>query len=163
DENKDLPGFDRLTGELQEVVAAHRDEIKQILDQARAKNEDLPTLWDLGARYSSEMYQAPTPAEKKWLDANSETVQLLVEAAQRSECYFYDPTTAMKFNWTPSYIREFVDLMLLSGRQLEVDGRLDDAFDRYLLTLRTITDGYSGAPFFWPDQEVNSDVRRVFL
>ncbi len=163
DEITDLPGFDHLPGTLQAVVAAHHDEIKAALERARAKNEDPPTLWEIASRYEAEMYQAPTPAERKWLDENAETVKLLVEAAQRSECYFYNPATATKFYWLTSGKREFVDLMLVSGRQLEADGRLDDALDRYLLTLRTIADIWTSDPFLQTEYEIKPNVRRVFL
>ena len=53
--------------------------------------------------------------------------------------------------------------MLTSARQLEAQGKLDEALDRYLLTLRSIGDLFSSQAFFWSDRGITPEVHHVFL
>ena len=96
-----LAGANHLDESLQIVVAAHRAEIEAELKRSAGNGDDAAvTLLKLAVRYSSEVGQAPTEDEIKWLDENQQTLALLVRAAERGNCLFCDPATnaRRKFN-----------------------------------------------------------------
>lgn len=76
-----------------------------------------------------------TAAETAWLKANEKSLQLTLTASRRATCAFEDPELPpQQFPLYPSL--RLVTLLLLSGRELEDKGQLDQALDRYLAILR---------------------------
>ena len=70
-----------------------------------------------------------------------------MKAAQQPNCIFYDPASEKHFAGVMGD-RIFDPLLLTSGRQLEAEGKLDEALDRYLAALRVISDIYSSRLFY---------------
>jgi len=158
----DLPGASHLDESEQIALADHHAEIMAALKRARDKNEDPPNLRDLAIYYSAEVGQEPTEAEKKWLDENVKSLELLIAAAQQPDCIFFDPATAQQFAFIVNR-RSLVQLMLTSGRELTAEGKLDEALDRYFAALVVVRDIYSDQMFYLSDREMTDDLRRVFL
>jgi ABC-2 family transporter protein len=65
-----------------------------------------------------------TDAQREHLKQNAESLALELEASKRSDCAFAQPGT---FSLTP--------LIDLSGHELEADGKLKEALDRYISSL----------------------------
>ncbi|MCR4415728.1 MAG: hypothetical protein NUV77_25220, partial [Thermoguttaceae bacterium] len=74
-----------------------------------------------------------SPFEKRLLANNQEALRLTLEASRREAANFFVD---------PAYLRREVDgplladLVVISAKQLELEGKLDEALDRYLATLR---------------------------
>jgi hypothetical protein len=81
-----------------------------------------------------EISRPPIQPDQDWLKENSAALALLLEASHRPICMFRDPR---KENDWPSFHGQerLPDLMLVSARQLEGEGKLDAALDRYFATL----------------------------
>jgi hypothetical protein len=81
-----------------------------------------------------ETARPPVQADQDWLKKNSAALALLLKASERPICIFGDPRKAG--DW-PNFNGQFglPDLMLVSARQLEGEGKLDAALDRYFATL----------------------------
>ena len=62
-----------------------------------------------------------TPQQREYLEKNARPLALLLEASRRPSCALRDPQT---------YVPTF--LLTLSAHELEADGKLDEALDRYL-------------------------------
>ena len=76
-----------------------------------------------------------TETDRQWLQQNAKSLALVLEASSRPACAFYDPRTAHD----PVKLRnksELIALAIVSGRELEETGKLDDAIDRYFSALR---------------------------
>jgi hypothetical protein len=76
----------------------------------------------------------PLSAEQlAWLEANREVVSMVLEASRRSDCDFFNPLSPFDL---PRQVVRLAGLVFLSGRQLEADGNVDAALERYLSVLR---------------------------
>ena len=78
-----------------------------------------------------------TPAAKKWLDDNRESLALILEAANRESCAFLNPAGAtfdQSFGIFKSH--DMYRLLLFSARKRESENRLDEAFEFYIASLR---------------------------
>ncbi len=72
------------------------------------------------------------------LDENRESLALLVEASRRENCTLDDPRKSSDDSPLSRPLR-LIELMLASGGELEREGKLDAALDRYFETLRVIS------------------------
>ncbi|HEV2969917.1 MAG TPA: hypothetical protein VGY55_08000 [Pirellulales bacterium] len=85
-----------------------------------------------------EFSRPPIQADQQWLRDNSAALALLLEASERPICMFGDPRK--ENNWPNFHDNQGAqwppDLMLVSARQLEGEGKLDAALDRYFATLQ---------------------------
>jgi hypothetical protein len=76
-------------------------------------------------REEIELDRPFTNQQRDFLQKNAEPLALVLRASQGSNCAFRDANT---------YALNF--LVDLSGRELEADGKLDEALDRYIASLR---------------------------
>ncbi len=74
-----------------------------------------------------------TAREMAWLEANREVVSMVLEASRRSDCDFFNPPSPLDL---PRQVVRLAGLLFLSGRELEAEGRVDAALERYLSVLR---------------------------
>jgi len=85
-------------------------------------------------------WQDADAAHAKWLGDNEEALELALKASKRQSCAFIDPSHSMMADMESlSKLREMYDLsslILVSARELEARGELDQAFQRYLAVLR---------------------------
>ncbi|MEX0675663.1 MAG: hypothetical protein WD063_01220 [Pirellulales bacterium] len=90
--------------------------------------------------------RVPTPRQLNWLAENAEPLSLVLEASGRRTCCLYDPA---KLNDTPWLRNEasLIWLILTSGRQLEAEGKLDLALDRYFAALQAVSHWTEHAPY----------------
>jgi hypothetical protein len=72
-----------------------------------------------------------TADEQAALGENTESLSLIVEASGRPECVLANPATLT--DWPVLQTERVYSLLIASGRQLEADGKLNEALERYLL------------------------------
>ena len=86
------------------------------------------------------------PGRVKWLEENAEPLALVLQASSRPTCCLADPA---KMNEQPRLRNAtyLIQLVLASGRQLEAEGKLDEALDRYFAALRVISHWTEQLPF----------------
>ncbi len=89
-----------------------------------------------------------TDADRAWLRNNQRCVELLLDASQRPTCVLNNPETASTTaaSQTPIQkleqffgVSEFFPLLIESGRQLEAEGKLDEALECYAAALRMVS------------------------
>lgn len=86
--------------------------------------------------FAYETTRPPSKAALNWLHANSRSLNLVLEASRRPSCLFINPR---KDNYFPALQRAgFISLVLLSGRELEAQGKLDEALDRYFSAFQCV-------------------------
>jgi hypothetical protein len=109
-----------MTGETKEVY------IEDPTDKRKNRISSPKIGWDYAM-----------PVAKKWLEENQESLDLILEAAQRESCAFldlagttYDQSLGVFKPWKMS------DLLLFSARKLESENKLDEALERYIATFR---------------------------
>jgi hypothetical protein len=94
--------------------------------------------------------RGPIPARVKWLEENAESLALLLEASRRPTCCLADPA---RMNYRPSVRNEtgLIRLIIISGRQMQAEGKLDEALDRYFAAFRVISQWTEHMPFeaYW--------------
>lgn len=127
-----------------------RVDLSMIQDSSRLKG--LSQVPNLAALETGDMYQRALskttrvqPADTsnladhwRWLEENREALTLTLAAAERPTCEF-SPDIAARINSMPADLALFQRLpalVITSGRQLEHEGRLDEAFDRYRVALQ---------------------------
>ena len=81
--------------------------------------------------------RAPHHNQLQWLKNNSESLALVLEASRSDSCALDDPATMTSITWLPNGA-PLIQLIVTSGRQLEAEGKLDEALDRYLTALKVI-------------------------
>jgi hypothetical protein len=82
--------------------------------------------------------RTPNAAARQWLDENAEPLALALEASRRPTCVFDNPRTLSN----PTVLRNgmsLLELVLVSARSLESEGKLDEALDRYFTALRIVS------------------------
>jgi hypothetical protein len=77
-------------------------------------------------------------ADRDWLQSNESCLKLLLEASRRPTCALNNPET-MQDSGLFSGTFEFFPLLIESGRQLEAEGKLDEALDRYIAALQMVS------------------------
>ncbi|MBI3462143.1 MAG: hypothetical protein HY000_03650 [Planctomycetes bacterium] len=85
-----------------------------------------------------EGWDKATGAERDWLEANRESVEITLRATQHAACVFHDPremTLQTVLNDVQA-TRDLGRLLVLDARRLESEGELDAALEHYLATLR---------------------------
>lgn len=96
-----------------------------------------------------------------WLDANQESIALMIEASKRPTCVINDPS-APSYQGMRNRISELDSLLIRSAQQLESAGKLEEAFDHYLAALRFINHQRQRGTInvqTW----ANSDEQRLYL
>jgi hypothetical protein len=125
-----LPGFSpeefaRPATPDQEATVAEYRRAAELMQPLQAAGDD-PGNCESG--------DAPLSAEEQaWLDANRDAVAMVLEASRRSDCDFFNPPTPFDL---PRQVVRLAGLLFRSGRQLESEGNLDAALERYLSVLR---------------------------
>lgn len=98
----------------------------------------------------------PSAKRLRWLDQNAEPLKLLLEASPRPNCLLADPRTVddmARLRHGP----QLISLMIISARQLEAEGKLDEALDRYFAALRAISHWSQDYASRWILRFANSD------
>ena len=137
-----------VTTEAREVANIYRSAIAEMTDPRDPifPDEDRPTgtiLTYLPGHHFSSYGQTERlrSFERKWVRENSQTIARTLEAAKNRECAFVDPTQGTRDQPATAdreigRCRGLGLLLLLSARELEAEGELDEALDRYLAALR---------------------------
>jgi hypothetical protein len=87
----------------------------------------------------------PDAGDAAYLRANGEALDLALKAAQRPECSFHGVSDTE--SWEK--ISALAHLLNVSARQLEFEGKLDEAWNRWFVILRFFgTGSYSQLPFW---------------
>ncbi|HEY2761582.1 MAG TPA: hypothetical protein VGI75_12585, partial [Pirellulales bacterium] len=124
----ELPGFD-----VDQFAAAIRENRKagqktaDLYRQAVAEYEYPQKTLRLDGLLSADQGQ--------WLAANEKALNLALEAGGQPHCYFGDPLTEMELPPALMHGGLLSDLLRTSGKQLEAEGDLDGALDRYFAAL----------------------------
>jgi hypothetical protein len=77
--------------------------------------------------------------KRLWLDENRDALKLCLTATERPTCAFDDPSRSLNSpqrDDSQLELGRLVTLLLLSARELESEGKLDEALNRYVATLR---------------------------
>jgi hypothetical protein len=90
--------------------------------------------------------RAPRPTELQWLQENSETISLLLEAARRPSCALADPNTMTTWSRL-QHQDDLIYLLITDARRLEFEGHLDEALDRYFDIFQTASHLSDHQPF----------------
>lgn len=141
--------------EFLEIIAAERDArggpiTPQEAETATQYRQALSRLTTdaLGRAPGRAMSGSPAPAswdearaeERNWLVENQEVLRLSLATTERSACAFNDPLRPLwaggQNQWPESDVTPLATLMLLSARELESKGLLDESLDRYMAVLR---------------------------
>jgi ABC-type transport system involved in multi-copper enzyme maturation permease subunit len=91
-------------------------------------------------RKVNDLYSKRTPqqGQKEYLEENSEALTLVLEASRRPSCVLDDPRTASAESW-PRNSGGLLNVVLQSATQLQDEGKLDEALDRYFAALAIIS------------------------
>jgi hypothetical protein len=111
------PGFD-----VSQFEASANEEAFATGDLYRRSNELL-----VRQKEELDLERPFTPQQREYLRKNDKALALLLEASRRPTCALRDPLT-----YVPTW------LLTLSGHELEADGKLDEALDRYLATAHAV-------------------------
>jgi len=74
--------------------------------------------------------------EKAWIEANAEVIALTLKASRRPACDFFDPRSDLSKAEVLWRCRSLGNLLIASAAQLESEGKLDAALERYLAAIR---------------------------
>jgi hypothetical protein len=131
---KESPGFD---------VAEYESQIQNELADGSATAE---LYWKAGDLLSAPPKGLPVrllsteldDQDRSWLAENGPALKVLLGASSRKNCVFFDPTAP--FQWRPFYKQvSLIQLVVLSARELELNGDLDAALDRDFAALRVVS------------------------
>ncbi len=106
----------------------------------------------------------PDVQQQDWLKENARPLTLLLDASKRSSCSFFDVRDNDRTFQDHMY--RLVYLLARSARQLEITGKLDEAWQRFLVGLRFAHDLRQGAgSWVWGiangvEREIYSDLPR---
>ncbi len=133
-----VPGFNVEAYEKQiaETVDAGRI-TAELYDRASFMEEPPPREPDrevVEFNFADDFRRPPSPKALNWLHENSRSLEILLEASARGACLFEDPRYGDRSFSIPR--NPLIPLILLSGRELESQGKLDEALDRYFAALR---------------------------
>jgi len=132
------PGFNPteylagITPEALETAELYRRAGREYVPKRSTEDADNSTEGEL--KYDRKV----TYADRAWLDANQSCLKFLLEASRRPTCAMTNPET-MQYSGHFSGDFNFVPLLIESARQLEADGKLDEALERYAAALRMVS------------------------
>jgi hypothetical protein len=93
-----------------------------------------------------------TAREKAWIEANEEVIALTVKASRQPACDFFDPDSDSSKFYVLRDSRSLCGLLVAGATQLESDGKLDAAWERYLAALRvSLHLRHRGGAWFGPE------------
>jgi len=98
-----------------------------------------PEVVDESQEPEPDPYPELTDRQKTWVESNGETMALAMEASRREACNFTAPGGLLDRKQTQAsrrYPITLARLLVVSGRQLQSEGELDAAWERYLAALR---------------------------
>ena len=103
---------------------------------ARGMSRDIPAASSSPSAVS-ERVETPEPTldeQRRWAAENGEVIALLLEASRRPPCGIWDPAGGQ---WRVAGGFHLLDeLLLASAAALVADGKLDEAWERYVAALR---------------------------
>ncbi len=124
------PGFDP-----QEFVATFpQDALKTADLYLRANDLYVAAPLDSDSRlidFVEDAGRPPSDQAIKWLTDNADALDLTLEATKHPVCQFRNPAGRQNYLPEPRGYHP-ISLVIVSGRQLEAEGKLDEALDRYL-------------------------------
>ncbi len=118
------------TAEEEETLALYRRAVKMYVHPVWSPSDDTRPRKVL--RVGSEEF-AVADDEPAWLKANEKTIAMAIEISRRPSADFFDPTGR---EGTIYDVWRLANLLVASGRRLHVEGKLDEAWGRYLAALR---------------------------
>jgi hypothetical protein len=153
------PGFDvasyerQLQANLAEGIATA--ELYRQADYRLTKRTAIPETAPTLAYEERENARPPTPDDVRWLKRNTDVIPLVLEAVKRPNCVWDDPRTQQLWSYFSGGF-PISELMLASARQMEGEGNLDGALDRYFATFNVIsqTDVYLMPDFRRPFHQI---------
>lgn len=74
----------------------------------------------------------------RWVERNSEAIELALQANARGPCVFDDLIHGPLYPTNLLHSYDLAQLLVTSARVLQSEGKLDEAFDRYLATLNFV-------------------------
>ncbi len=137
------PGFS--PEEFARAITPEEEETSEMYRRALDRYVSLPpkplepVVVDESQEPEPDPYPQLTDREKTWVESNREAIGLAMEASRREACDFsgpggfFDPKQADSGRRDP---RDLANLLVVSGRQLQLHGDLDAAWERYLAALR---------------------------
>ncbi len=96
-------------------------------DAYEEEETDEPELWQPSRLTRKEM---------EWAEQNQPAIELVLEASAREACVFDDPYSCPVYQVSFDRGYDLAWLLACSARTLQAEGKLDEAFDRYLAILR---------------------------
>ncbi len=93
-----------------------------------------------------------TDADRAWLQANQKSLELLLDASRRPTCAMNNPET-MEHSERIFGVYDFFPLLIASGRQLEAEGKLDEALEHYAAALRMVSHWTAFEPTYTPQRD----------
>jgi ABC-2 family transporter protein len=142
---QDSPGFDvaEYEGQIQNDLAAGMS----TADLYR-KASDLLSSPPEGFE-NRQLSASLDDRDRKWLAENQPALRVLLAASARKKCIFSDPRAPVQ--WTSMYKQvPLIQIVVLSARELELNGDLDAALDRDFAALRVVSHLSSRNEFFEP-------------
>ncbi|MEO2045351.1 MAG: hypothetical protein ABGX16_02115 [Pirellulales bacterium] len=132
-------------GELPNVDSSYGGEI--------VFGENRSELWtpeqrELAKKLAAKMQLA-------YIRANQPVIEDLIELSQRPFCYF--PVAVLLNDYC--LLDDLKELLLVDAQQLQVNGKLDLALDRYLALLRIESHELNGQSTFWVSQKLKETKR----
>jgi hypothetical protein len=158
------PGFDpaQFAVALKPILAAGLETgelYRKAADAYVADNEpkmtgpmgDVPwqALWYFRNQRPTTNLDSPSP----WLADNANTLELTLTASQQPHSLFGDPLTETELPPTLPHAGALPRLVHASARQLEAEGKLDEALDRLLAAL--VVTGQTSDVTPWPEKMQN--------
>lgn len=102
---------------------------------------DEPELWQPSRLTKKEM---------EWAEQNQPAIELALEASAREACVFDDPYSCPVYQVSFDRGYDLAWLLACSARTLQAEGKLDEAFDRYLAILRLANHSrHRGRQWMW--------------
>jgi hypothetical protein len=162
----EVPSLDSVLQHRPDYVPVHlagptpatAEEIETARMYLRARSE---YKWTKGRPWESDGlgktardgWESARDEERQLLAENQQALARALDATARSSCAFSDPSrpdfSTPNGDASDGYL-ELLNLILLSARQLESDGKLDEALERYIAGLRMARHVASrGAEYQW--------------
>ncbi|MEQ9379922.1 MAG: hypothetical protein RJP95_03610, partial [Pirellulales bacterium] len=110
----------------------------------------------------SNLWHPPELSDRgiRWVEENSEAIELALQASARGPCVFNDPGHGRLYprNLSEDYDLDLARLLVTSARILQSEGKLEEAFDRYRATLNLANDlRHRGSLVSWSGASLMDD------